>query len=174
MSPIHDPRFSKAQWDKSRAVEQEESRRSDRREYVKATAVLAVALPAGFLLTLRVLPGGFAAAAGGYLLWLALSVAVATGGLLISMKLFLGNAGPPGLSILRISAAVAAAEAAYALLSGGRVPGWTAGLAGIGVYALAIAWLFDMDLQEASLCGAITLALVVAVSIFLATFLPAA
>jgi hypothetical protein len=174
MSPVHDPRFSKAAWDKSRAAEQEESRRGGRAEYVKALAVLAAALPASFLLMRREFPGGIAAAAGGYLLWLALSVGAAAGGLLISAKLFLGDAGPLLLSIVRIAAAVTTASAVYALLGGGRAPGITAGLAGIGVYALATTWLFDMDLQDAALCGAITLGLVVAVSIVLATAVPGA
>ena len=170
MSPIHDPRFSKAQWDKSRAAEEDQSRHNDRAEHIKALGLMGVAIPVGFLLTLRALPGGFAAAAGGYLLWLALAIAAGTAGLLISAKLFLGEAGPPGLSILRIAAMVTVAEAVYVLLGGGR----GAGLAAIGVYAVLAAWLFDMDLQDAALCGAITLVLVVAVSMFLATLLPVA
>lgn len=173
MSPVHDPRFSKAKWGKARAAEQEESRRSDRAEYIKALAVLAVGVPASFLLMRRQFSAGFAAAAVGYVVWLVLSVAAATGGLLVSVKLFLGDAGPPLLSILRVAAAVSAASAAYALLGGGRVPVMSAGLAGIGVYALATVWLFDMDIQDAALCGAITLGLVVAVSVVLTTALPA-
>jgi hypothetical protein len=169
MSPIDDPRHSKARWREAREADREESQRAARVEYVKPLIVLPAAVLVGLLLAIRGAHGAAAVAVAGYFTWLGLAVGVGMAGLLISARLFLGGAGPAGLAVLRLAAALAGAHVVWTILPlGGMLNVGVAGLAFVGL----VVWLFDMDLEEAALLGLVILVLVIALSVALAFVFP--
>lgn len=169
MSPVHDPRFTQAHTD-ARQADVADSRRIERWEYRKALLVFAIALGATALLGLAGTPSPGHIA----LLWLGIKLLgglwVAFIALLIAERLFLGDAGPKGLSVLRLAAALAGAQATWQVVGG--VPLYGIVLASFA-YALLIVWLFDIDFVEALLLAAISWVLVIVVVVGLIIYAPA-
>jgi len=166
MSPVDDPRYSKARWSKVRQTEQRDAGAIARMEYIKPLVLVAAGVPIGMLLATRGAAG--AEAAVGWLVFLGLSIVLSLIALVIASRLFLGGGGPLGLEILRIAGAATVADAVYLLLAGDFSPSLMSVVGASFVFVGLVVWLFDMDLEDAALLAIIILVLriLLAVAIF--------
>ncbi len=125
MSPVHDPRFSRARWEERLAEDREASRRSDRAEYVKPLVMLLVG--GGVVMGRLLLSPGETAAATTALLYpvlLAIELAFGVAGLWVVAKLWLGGAGPLGLAILRLAGIYTAVDLLAVIIAPLFFVGW--------------------------------------------------
>jgi hypothetical protein len=166
MSPVDDPRYSKARWSKVRQTEQRDAEAIARMEYIKPLVLVAAGVPIGMLLATRGAAGGEAAV--GWLVFLGLSIVLSMIALFISSRLFLGGGDPLGLEILRIAGAATIADAVYLLLAGGFVASVASVVGASFVFVGLVVWLFDMELEDAALLAIIiwVLRILLAVAIF--------
>jgi len=166
MSPVNDPRYSKARWNEAHQAEQQDAEAVARMEYIKPLVLVAAGVPIGMLLATRGAAG--VEAAVGWLIFLGLSIVLSMIALFISGRLFLGGGGPLGLDILRIAGAATIADAVYLLLAGGFSPSLMSVLGASFVFVGLVVWLFDMDLEDAALLAIIiwVLRILLAVAIF--------
>jgi hypothetical protein len=166
MSPVHDPRYSKARWSGIRQAEQQDAEAIARMEYIKPLALVAAGVPIGMFLATRGAAG--AEAAVGWLVFLGLSIVLSMIALFIAARLFLGGGGPLGLEILRIAGAATVADAVYLLLAGGLFASVVSVVGASFVFVGLVVWLFDMDLEDAALLAIIiwVLRILLAVAIF--------
>ncbi len=132
-----------------------EAERSARFEYVKPAIIGALCLPAAMTLAATRSELPVASALGSYLAVYAIAVVAGVGALWLASVLLLGGAGPLGLGILRMAAAMAAFDSIKFLLGANMVAILLAGLALVGL----LMWLFEMDAEEAALVAIIIVVL---------------
>ncbi len=164
MSPIPDPRFSKARWDKTLEQDREAGDRASRMEYIKPLVMLIVG-GAVMMGVWAFADRGMADAPTGplvallYPVWLLVELVFGVVGLWITTKLWLGGVGPLGLAILRLAGIYAATDLIQLVVAPLMIVGWIIHLVS---YVLLLAWLFDLEIAESVILAVITFLLKVA------------
>lgn len=158
MSPVPDPRYSQARWDKNLQENQVADEQAARMEYIKPLVMLLVG---GFvvmglhLMTTPEDPDGISglALAASYPIGLAIELAFGVAGLWIAATLWLGGAGPLGLAIVRLAGIYAMTDLIGIIVAPLVMVGW---LIMVVLYVVMLAWLFEFDIKESIMVALIT------------------
>ncbi len=168
MSPVHDPRYSHARWGKNREQEVAASEREARLAWLVPLGMLVVG--AGAVMGVRALSGGIEGLSGPalaalYPAGLAFEVAVGVLGLWVAAKLWLGGADTLGLAIVRLAGIYAAIDVLFLV----PLPVFVTWVAAVIAYVGLLAWLFDLEHQDAAILAFITFVLKVVVGVGVAS-----
>ena len=173
MSPVYDPRFSEARWEKTLQKDREASDQAARMEYIKPLVMLVLggAVVMGvYLLRGPEDPDEFSGAARVllYPIGLAIELVLGVAGLWLAAKLWLGGAGPLGLAILRLAGIYAMTDLIGIVVAPLLMVGW---LIKIAVYVAMLAWLFDFEIAESIMVALITFVLKVIGAVAIASLI---
>ncbi len=158
MSPVPDPRYSQARWDKNLQENREADEQAARMEYIKPLVMLLVGglvVMGLHLMTTPEDPDGISGLvlAAGYPIGLAIELAFGVAGLWIAATLWLGGAGPLGLAIVRLAGIYAMTDLIGMIVAPLLMVGW---LIKIALYVVMLAWLFEFDIKESIIVALIT------------------
>ncbi len=158
MSPVPDPRYSQARWDKNLQENREADEQAARMEYIKPLVMLLVGglvVMGLHLMTTPEDPDGISGAvlAAAYPIGLAIELAFGVAGLWIAATLWLGGAGPLGLAIVRLAGIYAMTDLIGIIVAPLVMVGW---LIMVVLYVVMLAWLFEFDIKESIMVALIT------------------
>ncbi len=158
MSPVPDPRYSQARWDKNLQENREADEQAVRMEYIKPLVMLLVGglvVMGLHLMTTPEDPDGISGLvlAAGYPIGLAIELAFGVAGLWIAATLWLGGAGPLGLAIVRLAGIYAMTDLIGIIVAPLVMVGW---LIMVVLYVVMLAWLFEFDINESIMVALIT------------------
>ncbi len=158
MSPVPDPRYSQARWDKNLQENREADEQAARMEYIKPLVMLLVGglvVMGLHLMTTPEDPDGISGLvlAVAYPIGLAIELAFGVAGLWIAATLWLGGAGPLGLAIVRLAGIYAMTDLIGIIVAPLVMGGW---LIMVVLYVVMLAWLFEFDIKESIMVALIT------------------